>query len=73
MHVQYTQQYRRLSLYLPEDGTVVPKHVGVLRHYTLVYNVCAFSWFSKKSKLIKMQGVSNFKIGSALSKGGLWY
>jgi hypothetical protein len=26
---------------LPEDGTVVPKHVGVITDYTNVYVVCA--------------------------------
>jgi len=32
---------------LPEDGTVVLKHIGAIKVYTFVYVECAFSWFSK--------------------------
>jgi hypothetical protein len=31
-----------------QDGTVVPKHIGMMKNYTIIYVVCAFSWFSKK-------------------------
>jgi hypothetical protein len=34
---------------LPEDGTVVPKHVAVIKDCTIVYAVCAFSCFSKRN------------------------
>jgi hypothetical protein len=39
----------------------VPKHVGVIKDCTIVYVACVFSWFSKRNKLIKMHGISNFK------------
>jgi len=33
---------------IPDDGTVVPKHVAMIRYYTTVYLVCALSWFSER-------------------------
>jgi hypothetical protein len=31
---------------LPADGTVMPKHIALIKHYTIVYDACAFGWFS---------------------------
>jgi hypothetical protein len=32
---------------LPEDGTDVPKHVGIVNDYTDVSVTCVFFWFYK--------------------------
>jgi hypothetical protein len=42
---------------LPEDGSVVPTHIELIRLY---YGV--FSWFSKIKQVVEMQGINNFKI-----------
>jgi hypothetical protein len=46
---------------LPEEGTVVPKYVAVVKGYTGVYVPCALVGLVKENKLIKIQGESNFK------------
>jgi len=42
----------------------VSKHVGVIKYLTIVHIGCAFGLvsFIKENKLIKMHGLSNFKI-----------
>jgi len=52
-----------LAQELPEDGTAVPKHVAVITDCTVVYSVGAFRWSSNRKRVIKMDGVSNFKSG----------
>jgi hypothetical protein len=32
---------------LPEDGTDMPKCVGVVKDYTDMFVICAFVWFYK--------------------------
>jgi len=36
---------------IPENGTVVPKHVGVMKDCTTVYVVCASGWFSYRKQI----------------------
>jgi len=47
----------------------VPKHVGVKKDLLLYHAVCVISWFSKRNKLIKICGVSNFRILTFVDRG----
>jgi len=50
---------------LPEYGTVVPKHVGVIKDYSIVdvyVSMCILFVFIQENKFIKMHGVSSVKI-----------
>jgi hypothetical protein len=41
------QQVLNLVYELPEDGTDVSKHVGVVKDYTDMFIICAFVWLYK--------------------------
>lgn len=40
--------FKTVVFEVPVDGTTVPKHVGVIKEYSVVCVVCAFSSFSKR-------------------------
>lgn len=42
---QHMRQFVRLMYEIPEDGTDVPQHVGVVKDYTDMFVICAYFWF----------------------------
>jgi len=44
---------------IPENGTVVPKHVAAIKYYTNVCILCEFCWFSKQKNKQTSPRVSN--------------
>jgi hypothetical protein len=47
---------------LPDNGVIVPKYVGVLIKYAIVYVTCAVVGLIQNISWIRMQGINNFKI-----------